>query len=194
MPMKIAVSIPDPLFEEAERVSQRLRIPRSQLYSRALQAFVREHSGEEVTARMNAALERIGDGRGAWLGGARPGGHSAGEVVMRRGEVWWVDFGIPFGSEPGYRRPAVIVQADALNKSAIGTVLLVPAHPDPAVGERRPATCACRARDTGLKHRSVANVVPAHGGGPPSTPGEGRSPPGRGHGHGSTRGSSSSWE
>jgi metal-responsive CopG/Arc/MetJ family transcriptional regulator len=58
--MKVAVSIPDPLFDEAERVSQRLRIPRSQLYARALQAFVLRHSGEQVTARMNAALDRIG--------------------------------------------------------------------------------------------------------------------------------------
>jgi len=37
-----------------------------------------------------------------------------------------VDFGLPFGSEPGYRRPAVIVQADAFNRSRISTVLLVP--------------------------------------------------------------------
>jgi len=59
MPVKVAVSIPDPLFEQAERVSHRMRIPRSQLYSRALQAFVRQHSGEEVTARMDAALEQI---------------------------------------------------------------------------------------------------------------------------------------
>ena len=76
---------------------------------------------------------------------------------MRRGEVWWVDFGIPFGSEPGYRRPAVIVQADALNKSAIGTVLLVPLTRT-LEWASAPGNVACRARDTGLKHRSVANV------------------------------------
>ena len=58
--MKVAVSIPDPLFEEGERVCQRLRIPRSQLYSRALQAYVREHSDDDVTDRMNAALEALG--------------------------------------------------------------------------------------------------------------------------------------
>jgi metal-responsive CopG/Arc/MetJ family transcriptional regulator len=80
MPMKIAVSIPDPLFEEAERVSQRLRIPRSQLYSRALQAFVRRHSGEEVTSRLDEALARIkepGD----------PGWETPGLEVVRR-EKW----------------------------------------------------------------------------------------------------------
>ena len=80
MPMKVAVSIPDPLFEEAERVSQRLRIPRSQLYSRALQDFVRHHSGEEITARMNAALERIGTTE-------EPGWEGPGLEVIRR-EKW----------------------------------------------------------------------------------------------------------
>jgi mRNA interferase MazF len=76
---------------------------------------------------------------------------------MRRGEVWWVDFGIPFGSEPGYRRPAVVVQADSLNQSRIGTVLLVPLTRTLEWGGA-PGNVSCRARDTGLKHRSVANV------------------------------------
>jgi mRNA interferase MazF len=76
---------------------------------------------------------------------------------MRRGEVWWVDFGLPLGSEPGYRRPAVIVQSDALNKSAIGTVLLVPLTRTQQWAAA-PGNVPCRARDTGLRHRSVANV------------------------------------
>lgn len=57
--MKVAVSIPDPIFREAERVSRRLRVLRSQLYSRALETYVRLHSGEEVTARINVALRRL---------------------------------------------------------------------------------------------------------------------------------------
>jgi metal-responsive CopG/Arc/MetJ family transcriptional regulator len=52
--MKVAVSVPEPVFEAAERVSRRMRIPRSQLYSRAIAAFVREHSGEEITKALNA--------------------------------------------------------------------------------------------------------------------------------------------
>jgi hypothetical protein len=42
----------------AERVSKRLRIPRSQLYSRALAAYVREHSGEDVTKALNAVYAK----------------------------------------------------------------------------------------------------------------------------------------
>ena len=45
---------------------------------------------------------------------------------MTRGEIWWVDFGIPFGSEPGYRRPVLIVQDDFFNNSNIKTIVIVP--------------------------------------------------------------------
>ena len=42
---------------------------------------------------------------------------------MTRGEIWWADLGVPFGSEPGFRRPVLIVQADSFNRSRIGSVL-----------------------------------------------------------------------
>jgi hypothetical protein len=51
--MKVAVAIPDPVFQEAERVSRRLRLPRSQFYARALAAYVKGHSGAEITRRLN---------------------------------------------------------------------------------------------------------------------------------------------
>lgn len=57
--MKVAVSVPDPLFREAEAVSRRLRVPRSQVYARALEAFVRQHSEEDVTARLDAVVARL---------------------------------------------------------------------------------------------------------------------------------------
>jgi len=76
---------------------------------------------------------------------------------VRRGEVWWVDFGLPFGSEPGYRRPAVVVQADAFNKSQLGTVLLVPLTRT-LEWAKAPGNVLLRPKQTGLKHPSVANV------------------------------------
>ncbi len=76
---------------------------------------------------------------------------------MRRGEIWWVDFGLPFGSEPGYRRPAVVVQADAFNKSRIGTVLLVPLTRT-LEWAKAPGNVLVRTKDTGLRHASVANL------------------------------------
>jgi mRNA interferase MazF len=41
---------------------------------------------------------------------------------MRRGEVWWADFGLPRGSAPALRRPALIVSADPYNRSQLRTV------------------------------------------------------------------------
>jgi len=45
---------------------------------------------------------------------------------MTRGEIWWAQFGIPFGSEAGYRRPVLIVQDDSFNESRIETIVVLP--------------------------------------------------------------------
>jgi mRNA interferase MazF len=45
---------------------------------------------------------------------------------MTRGEIWWVDYGIPYGSEPGYRRPVIVLQNDFYNNSNINTTIVVP--------------------------------------------------------------------
>jgi mRNA interferase MazF len=45
---------------------------------------------------------------------------------MTRGEVWWVDYGIPYGSEPGYRRPVIILQNDFFNNSKMNTTVVIP--------------------------------------------------------------------
>lgn len=42
---------------------------------------------------------------------------------MLRGEIWWADLPDPVKSVPGYRRPVLIIQADAFNKSKINTVI-----------------------------------------------------------------------
>lgn len=58
--MKTAVSIPDPVFNEAEGLARRLGISRSKLYTRAVGAFVASHSPERVTEAMNAAVDAAG--------------------------------------------------------------------------------------------------------------------------------------
>ena len=45
---------------------------------------------------------------------------------MIRGELWWVDYGVPYGSEPGYRRPVIILQNDFFNNSNINTTIVIP--------------------------------------------------------------------
>jgi mRNA interferase MazF len=49
---------------------------------------------------------------------------------MIRGELWWADFGLPFGSEAGFRRPVLIVQDDAFNESRIRTIVVLPLTTD----------------------------------------------------------------
>lgn len=46
--------------------------------------------------------------------------------MIHRGGVYWLNFGDPRGSSPAFRRPAVVVQSDALNNSAWRTTLVVP--------------------------------------------------------------------
>jgi mRNA interferase MazF len=46
-------------------------------------------------------------------------------VVVERGDVWWADLEGPAGSEPGYRRPVLVVQADAFNRSRLQTTIAV---------------------------------------------------------------------
>jgi mRNA interferase MazF len=45
---------------------------------------------------------------------------------MIRGEIWWAEFGIPYGSEAGFTRPVLIVQDDSFNKSRINTIVVLP--------------------------------------------------------------------
>ncbi|MBK7894528.1 MAG: hypothetical protein IPJ90_06515 [Anaerolineaceae bacterium] len=51
--MKTAISIPDPIFEEAEGLAKRLGVSRSELYAKAVAAFVEEHRGEQIVEALN---------------------------------------------------------------------------------------------------------------------------------------------
>ena len=43
---------------------------------------------------------------------------------IRRGEIWWADLPKPRGSEPGFRRPVLVIQAGSFNRSKIQTVIV----------------------------------------------------------------------
>ena len=76
---------------------------------------------------------------------------------MRRGELWWAALGEPSGSEPGLKRPVLILQADSFNASAIQTVVIVPLTSNLKLAAA-PGNLRCALRDTGLARPSVANV------------------------------------
>lgn len=58
--MKAAVSIPDDVFEEGERLVRRLHTSRSHLYARALADFVVQHEDDKITTAMNRVLDEVG--------------------------------------------------------------------------------------------------------------------------------------
>lgn len=78
-------------------------------------------------------------------------------MVIAQGEVWWADLGEPVGSSPGYRRPVVVVQCDALNQSRIGTVVCIPLTSNLKWAEA-PGNLVLPRKITGLEKDSVANV------------------------------------
>jgi len=78
-------------------------------------------------------------------------------VVIAQGEVWWADLAEPSGSEPGFRRPVVVVQGDAFNRSRLATVVCVALTSNLRWAEA-PGNVLLSARLTGLPRDSVANV------------------------------------
>lgn len=58
--MKTAISIPDELFQDAERLAMRLQTSRSQLYARALSEFIARHDNDRVTELMDEAVRDVG--------------------------------------------------------------------------------------------------------------------------------------
>ena len=78
-------------------------------------------------------------------------------MVVAQGEVWWADLGEPIGSAPGYRRPVIVVQGDAFNRSRIATVICVALTSNVKWADA-PGNVLLVARETGLEKDSVANV------------------------------------
>lgn len=77
--------------------------------------------------------------------------------MIAQGEIWWADLGEPIGPAPGYRRPVVVVQGDAVNRSRIGTVVCVPLTSNLKWSDA-PGNVLLTARVTTLEKDSVANV------------------------------------
>ena len=78
-------------------------------------------------------------------------------MVVERGTIWWADIGAPRGSGPGFRRPILVVQADAFNRSRIQTVIAVILSSNMRLLDA-PGNVLVPARHAGLAKSSVANV------------------------------------
>ncbi|MHB8868093.1 MAG: type II toxin-antitoxin system PemK/MazF family toxin [Thermoleophilia bacterium] len=77
--------------------------------------------------------------------------------MISQGEVWWAEPADPVGSEPGFRRPVVIVQGDSFNQSRIATVVCVVLTSNVRWAEA-PGNVLLTSKTTGLPKDSVANI------------------------------------
>jgi mRNA interferase MazF len=78
-------------------------------------------------------------------------------LVIARGDIWWADLPVPSGSQPGNRRPVLVLQADEFNRSRLQTIIVVgiTANVKRAVA---PGNVLLPANATGLPRDSVANI------------------------------------
>ena len=79
-------------------------------------------------------------------------------MVVRQGDLYWVDVGEPSGSEPGYRRPYVVVQNDVLNASRLRTVVMCSLTSNLRLAAV-PGNVLLPAAEGGLPRPSVVNVT-----------------------------------
>ncbi len=76
---------------------------------------------------------------------------------MIRGEIWWADLGIPYGSEPGFKRPVVVVQDDSFNRSKIQTVIVASITTNLNISEA-PGNFLLEKEESGLPENGVVNI------------------------------------
>lgn len=76
---------------------------------------------------------------------------------MTRGEIWWAELPEPRGSEPGYRRPVLVIQADSFNRSRIQTVIVAVITSNLRLADA-PGNVLLPARISGLPRDSVINI------------------------------------
>jgi len=80
--------------------------------------------------------------------------------VIRRGEIWWASLPEPVGSEPGYRRPVLVVQTNEFNEGRLRTVIVLSITSNLRLAGS-PGNVLIHRRDTGLAKESVINVSQA---------------------------------
>ena len=76
---------------------------------------------------------------------------------MKRGEVWWAELPEPTASEPGFRRPVLILQSDQFNRSRINTVVTAAITSNMKLAAA-PGNVALSKRSANLGRQSVVNV------------------------------------
>jgi mRNA interferase MazF len=77
--------------------------------------------------------------------------------MVNRGEIWWAELAEPIKSQPGFRRPVLVIQSDTFNQSKISTVICAVITSNLRLSEA-PGNILLPARTSGLSKDSVINV------------------------------------
>lgn len=80
-----------------------------------------------------------------------------GTLVIRRGDIWWATLRPPSGSEPGFRRPVLVIQADSFNRSRIRTITAAVITSNLRLADA-PGNVHLAKRQSGLPRESIVNV------------------------------------
>jgi mRNA interferase MazF len=116
--VRIAISIPKALYDQAESLAQKLSLSRSALFGMAMESFLRNSQGRPLSAEAHPNQPGVMEGAGA-------AGQNRGERrAIQQGDIYWVPLAEPDGSEPGNTHPQVVVQEDVFNHSRIHTVVV----------------------------------------------------------------------
>jgi mRNA interferase MazF len=78
-------------------------------------------------------------------------------MVIKRGEIWWVTLPTPAGTEPGYRRPVLIIQSNNFNRNRISTVIAVVITSNTKLAQA-PGNVLLPKKISGLPKESVVNI------------------------------------
>jgi mRNA interferase MazF len=76
---------------------------------------------------------------------------------MNRGEVWWASLPDASGSSPGYRRPVLVLQSNAFNKSNIQTIIVLAITTNLKLADA-PGNVFISKLESGLPRDSVINI------------------------------------
>ncbi len=76
---------------------------------------------------------------------------------MTRGEIWWADLPDHESSEPGYRRPVLIIQSDHFNRSKINTIICIIINSNLKISEA-PGNVLIKSNESNLPIDSVINI------------------------------------
>ena len=124
--MKTAISVPDEVFREVNKVAKERNSSRSEVIVTAVKEYLERRKSSDLLSALNQAYgtaetaEEYEVRKKAKKRYSKAQRAKGAIVTIRQGDVYWINLDEPRGSEPGYRHPHVVVQNNLFNASKIG--------------------------------------------------------------------------